>query len=176
MTNGKQRPTVTLILGIINIAFGVLGICGGLFGLAGNLAPGGAQGQIEFPEEVKGWMNLLQGVGLALSVVLLVAGIGLIKVQNWGRLLSIIYAIVDIPVSLASTIITTRAIKPMLEQQGGDVPPEAMNMIFASSIGIGVCCGLIYPIVLLIVLNLRDVKAAFLGGGAATPPAVPPQS
>ena len=176
MSNGKERPTMVLVLGIINIVFGVLGICGGLLSLTGSLSPGESD-PIVFPEEVKTWMSLLQGVSLALSVALIVGGIGLIQVKNWGRLLTIIYALVDIPVSLASTIITTRAIKPLMEQQGaGDIPPEALNIIFGTTIGVGVCCGLIYPIVLLVVLNLRSVKAAFTGGGASQQPPIAPQA
>lgn len=125
------------------------------------------------PPETKTLMTFLQACGLALSVLLLVAGIGLMMVKGWGRWLSIVYAIIDIPVTLVSSILTSKVMLPMIEQQaGGQLPPEAVKIIAAASMGFGLCCGLIYPIVLLIMLNLRDVKAAF---EPSSPPPFAPQ-
>lgn len=171
MSNGKPRSTSLTVLGVINIVLGILGICGGLWGIASAFLPGA--GQFEMPPETKALMTFLQACGLALSVLLLVAGIGLMMVKGWGRWLSIIYAIIDIPVTLVSSVITSKVVLPMIEQQaGGQLPPEAIKIIAGASMGFGLCCGLIYPIVLLIMLNLRDVKAAF---GPTNPPPVTPQ-
>jgi len=124
MSNGKNRPTVALVLGIISIALGVLGICSGAFGLVSQAFK--AEGAPKVPGDVQPWLNLVQGIGFALSVVLITSGIGLIRVKNWARLLSLIYAVVEIPVSLASSMLTAKVIKPILEQAAPrGLPPRS---------------------------------------------------
>jgi sulfite exporter TauE/SafE len=172
MSNGNKRPTVAVVLGILNIAFGVLGICGGIVGLISQFSHGMKQSEI--PANLQNWMHVVEAIRIVLCVALIASGIGLLMVKNWGRLLAMIYAIVDIPVALVNSALTAKTIEPVLKQLHADIPPEMHGPLVIGAVAGGVCCGLIYPIVLLILLNLKDIRAAFAASSSVPPPVSPP--
>ena len=170
MSNGTNRPTAVLVLGIISIVLGALGICGGIFNLMSNMIPMGAGKGLDIPADVRSWLTVLQAIGLVMNVVLIISGIGLLKTQNWARILSMIYAVLDIPVTIVGSYVSTKVVLPLLEKstpQG--VPPEALKLGMMFGLGAGVCCGLIYPIVLLVILNLKSIRGSFTGTPSAPP-------
>src|SRR5262245_15705505 len=99
-----QRPTSVTVIAILHFVFGGLGLLLGLCG-AGIVAAGGgsafpfqppAQGQqakqLEYQKEMQAAMAGSQGSQLgqlgadvAISVLMILAGIGLMKVRPWGR-------------------------------------------------------------------------------------------
>ena len=107
---------------------------------------------------------------LAATAVKLTAGIGLLRMKPWARLLSIgfaIYAIVFTILSMAVNFIFL--LRPMLEEASHKHGPEAAAAIGGAIGGtVGGCFGVIYPILLLIFMTRPKVVAAFY------PPAVPP--
>jgi len=180
----RKRPTVLTVMGILNIVFGSLGLvcdlCMGLGILLVVGAPGGGgafQGRDNPFAEIGKQLAVVQGevpyhtavqvgqvvVGFFTSILLLVAGIGLLKIRNWGRMLSIAYSVVAILVTLANAIYTMAIVNPaverlMLRQQGMDT--SAFNNIGAI---LGAVIGMTYPIILLIMMLLPSVAAACAG-------------
>src|SRR5690242_1585299 len=108
MSTGRQRPTAVLVLGIVSIAFGVLGICGGLAELAGLLVGSRASHSADIPADVQLWLRLLRIVNVSLRVILLASGIGLMFMQGWARILSMVYAVLHIPVAIIATILSLK--------------------------------------------------------------------
>lgn len=89
----NQRTGGMTTIGILNIVFGALFSLFGLLTIVGGglLAAGGA-GMEEPDFAAAGGIVMLLGVGaLAINVLLLVSGIGVLKVAPWGRSLSIAY-------------------------------------------------------------------------------------
>jgi hypothetical protein len=83
-------------IGILNIVFGALGTL--IFSLmvlgAGFLTAAGASSTTEEAGMLAmggGILMLIGVVGLAINLMLLASGIGVLKVAPWGRMLSIIY-------------------------------------------------------------------------------------
>src|SRR5262249_10933234 len=120
----KHRPTAVLVLAILHFIGGGLGVMGVLC-TGGMLAAGGSQSMFgkppapppgkqgpnfeefqRFQEDVtkaaenppggKAYQVTSLGVDLLLSLMLLIGGIGLLNMQPWGRLLSLVYAFLSI--------------------------------------------------------------------------------
>src|SRR4051794_11643492 len=111
----RNRPTSVLVLAILQIIFGSLGLLGSLCGVGMQLAGGGSmfggqapQGmpdiQALLRERVPHYEIVLLGgliLGLISGTVMIVSGVGLIRMRPWARVLTIGYAIYYI----ASTIL-----------------------------------------------------------------------
>lgn len=172
-----QRPTTATVFGILNIVFGAFGICGsimGAVGLAAQSALKDAAGNIPNPalelmQQSKLYSTFaLVGVvlGLIASIALLTAGIGLLKMQPWGRSLSIGYAIYAIVMGIVGTVVNYVVVVGPMIQRLGDMPegPEKAGMLGGAIGGsIGGCFGLIYPIVLLVFMTRPAFTAAIQG-------------
>ncbi len=134
------------------------------------------------------------GTGMFLNVLMIAAGIGLVSYRQWGRRLALWVAAMKIIRLIALTAVfvlivvpnLTRAMTDMfheifkemakMPQQGQPIPGPAelakmgsgfSVMYAASSIGMLVL-GIIYPIVVLILLSQRRVRAACGGAVVAT--------
>ena len=115
-------------------------------------------------------------VSLCFACVLLAAGYGLLNMAPWGRSLSIVYGIValieKLAIGLYAIMVTLPAMgtmmKPMLSQV--QTPQERQIMEVAITMGkvfafVGVIIPLIYPFVVLMVMNSATVKNAFRNAG-----------
>jgi len=136
---------------------------------------------------VMGFSYVQMGSGVILSVILLVAGIGLIRLAPWGRSLSIAWAglqILQLVVLSAASILYIQPIqkesqekvlaKMEADAKGGNAAPgaaESIKMARAMSnpgatliFTLGyLVAGSIYPVVVLILLNKPGARAALLG-------------
>src|ERR1700730_2842880 len=107
----NRRPTIILVMAILNMVMGgitlLCGICaaGGnaLIATLGSTAQGAGnpvQDMTAFMnKEVPGWQGVEIGRGLVLllfAVVLVSSGIGLLKMQSWARWVSLVYAAASI--------------------------------------------------------------------------------
>jgi hypothetical protein len=169
-----QRPTSVTVFGILNIAFAVLGAFGLIFTLAlFSLQTDTNNPVVKLIHEnptYAAWMKVSICLGVPSCLALLAAGIGLLCMKSWARILSIIYAIYAIVFGIAGTVANFFfMVRPMLEQAQQQQGPEAAAAIGGAIGGtIGGCFGLIYPVLLLIFMTRPKVVAAF------RPPA-PPQ-
>jgi hypothetical protein len=196
----RARPPAVLVIGILNLVFGCLGACcyfcsagGNAFMLMGWMIPGATDIQMQFPGQDTNTHALnvaIYSSELVLSLVLITAGIGLLRMRAWGRWLSFGYSIVEILAEVVRIVLQfsyiSRVKMEMLEGQlQGAMPgmPNPKALVLMDSIGSSAPAvfGILFAIAVLIVLNLRSVRMAFAkpaftssprDAGAGEPPSV----
>jgi hypothetical protein len=122
-----------------------------------------------------------QAVNLLLCVMMIVGGIGLLQMRRWAHRVTIVYALLSIvytpavAICAAATVtpvqmeLTAEAMREEAKARGRPGPvPEAEMMENAkpvAAIGGGICGSMmaIYPILVLIFMSLRSVRAVFSG-------------
>ena len=156
-----SRPTSATVFGILNLVFACLGLCGLLFALVAQYGMSQMANQPANPvldlmnqnEAYKAFTMVMMGLGFISTCVLGIAGVGLLKMQAWGRQLSIIYAVYAIFAAIVGTIANwVWVFGPLMEQADAmGAGPEKAGAIGGAIGGmIGGCFGTIYPIILLI--------------------------
>jgi hypothetical protein len=198
----KKRPAAVLVLAILHLVGGgidlVRQLCAGAMLAAGSTNPfGGMRGGAgqdpgvhlqKAIEAIPGQQAFTVGelaINLVLDVLLIAAGIGLLSVKPWARILSMVYAPLAILNRLGAfayeLLVLIPAVDTLLRQELGRAPgvgPElqAFNSFMKAGMIVSSVIGLlfvIYPIVVLILLNLSHVRAAFSGKSDVLRPALP---
>lgn len=162
-----ERPTSVTVFGILNIVFAAFGI----FGTLGSLALFSANADMNNPvikiihdnPNYALWMKICISLGLIVTIALLAAGSGLLKLKPWARTLSIAYAIYAIVFGIISIVANYFFLtKPLMEQAQGQHDAAAAAAVGAAIGGaVGGCVGMVYPILLLIFMTRPNVIAAF---------------
>jgi heme/copper-type cytochrome/quinol oxidase subunit 2 len=161
-----QRSNIPVVFGILNCIFGALGVFGICFGIIGLalvpfLANQPNAPQMDFPM-MEGNMKILMIISIAISavltVVLLVAGYGLLKYREYGRKLSIYYGAITIVTTILQTIATLVLAANTMQNKDLTDEQQASQFISMVSGGVGGCVGLIYPIVLLVFMYHRSCR------------------
>jgi uncharacterized membrane protein len=202
----RTRPASLTVIAVLNFVFGGLGLIGGLLGLVfvmigmdkmfmnmGNMNPGNnpqVAKQLEqqqalqkdimkFAEQTNPrWYQVATtSQNIVLSIMMILGGIGLLKVQSWGRNLCLTYATLSILCHIGVLIYTFLVVVPAmhaLTQQMGAKGGQAKLMSFGMEFGgyVGMASPfvmMIYPVIVLIVMFRPNVVAAFRG--EAAPPA-----
>jgi hypothetical protein len=171
-----------------------MNVCGGAMQMAGGsqlFMPAGApqaaqQKQLEQDIEdlmeqkiphYKAWQYFGLGLGVMSATVMVVSGAGLLKMRPWARWLTIVYAcynmantIIGVVIAITITLPITAEIFAELSAKGG-LPPGAAPMMGAmgplmQAATYAQLVLLAYPIVLLVVMFLPNVRAAFRAAGA----------
>jgi hypothetical protein len=186
----RAVPTIVMVVAILQIFFGATGLlrhlCSGGMQLAGGaraFTPAGPQGVPQVDTEavlkarVPHYELLVYGglvLGLVSGTVCLVSGLGLLRLRPWARWLAIGYACYFIISDLAGFIYAVTMIRPVMEEviaeqaQQANLPPQAatafnISMKVASVAPYLTLVLLAYPILLLVVMFLPSVRAAFRG-------------
>ena len=169
-----HRPTSVTVFGILNLVFAALGLCGVAFGVMGLAVMANPPEGADMPPNPQ--MDALQnpgyqaftyasiGLGALASIVLAIAGFGLLKLKSWGRSLSLGYAAYSIVMQIVGVVVSyIFLIQPAmaLAEQGND--PQAQGQMVGAIVGgaVGGCMGLVYPILLAFFMFRPNVKAAF---------------
>ena len=159
-----QAPTSVIVFGILNIIFGILGVLGTAFSAVTLFAlPGGNPFLANQDAFMATWLRVSIVLGFLASIVLLISGIGLLRLRPWGHKLAIGYAIYGVASTILGIIIQVWfVVLPQLQQPARG--PDAMPLI-AGAIGgaIGGCIGLAHPVLLWFFMTRRNVVAAFAG-------------
>lgn len=167
-----QRPTSVTVFGVLNLVFAALGLCGGVMSgvvLFGNVLPQDPNmpnPTIDLMNNSPGYRMYLMvslALGVIAAIVLAVGGVGLLQWKRYGRSASTIYAWFAIAMAILGVVMNYFfLIAPMLEQAQqleGQEQATAMGAAIggiAGGIG-GACGGLIYPVILLIFMNRKNV-------------------
>jgi hypothetical protein len=196
------RPTSVLVIAIIHLVFGgfglLSGVCGGIVQAVGPMnvvpqpppPPPGAKVP-SFPTDLgprmqryieaecpvyNTYVTTQLSLGLILSVMLVVAGIGLLWMRPWSRRLSFAYSIGSIVFQLVGFAYTITFLIPAMnsfyDQIGKEYPSFAPFLTF-SRVGVWFSAaaapiGLAYPIVVWVLLRRPKVVAAFAGQSIPT--------
>ena len=165
----KEKPTSVTVFGILNLVFGALGICGMIGALVSLFGqPGGQPNPVtEIMENSPGYrmfMMVSMGLGAIFTIVLIIAGIGLLSGNRSGRSLSIVYAVYGIISCIVGLIANfVWVFGPLMERldqlPAGPERAGAMGGIVGGTVG--GCFGLIYPVLLLIFMKTKKVTEYF---------------
>lgn len=165
-----SRPASLIVFGILNILFGVLGLCGtaassAMFFMTLPRDPAMPNPMLDLLDSnptFRLFMQVTIVLGGVASLVLLVAGIGLLLTKAWGRTLSVGYAWYAIVSAIVGTIVQwIYVVQPMLAAVKGAEGPAAMGAMGGVVGGLlGGLFALAYPIVLLVFMNRAVVRAA----------------
>jgi hypothetical protein len=173
---GSEKPGAVKAIGILNIIFGAFGIvnglgrigcsvgCRSLSGLAA--AELGADVPMKALNSAMNMQILFSVLGFAVSVLLLIAGILLVKEKKKAISINLVYVIASIVVQVASIIVINSimsGVKTMLLDSGvGGREMEAVisGMGMGFTMVLGGLLGIAYPVlVLLLVVINKKVKA-----------------
>jgi hypothetical protein len=189
----KKRPTAVTVMAILNLVFGGLGmLCYLCFGIlivilmAALKQPGQDPKLIQAKEVIDSMTREVPGLipflvfgsvlGVILAIILIVGGIGLLNMQNWARVLCIVYSIVSIVAQLGSLVYRLAVLNPALAQwernwaalhggparvEGGPLGSNALVNNVSEVVGTGI--SLAYAIILLVIMLLPTTVAAFRG-------------
>jgi ABC-type glycerol-3-phosphate transport system permease component len=163
MTPAPVRPPAVQVFGILNLVFAGLGLLGGVMTyvmyFSGIHLPGPRNAAIEAAQASPTYMSFLRvsfGFGLAATLVLAIAGYGLLRMKTWARKLTIGYAIYGLIAAVAGFIMMQRYLMgPMMHSSDPAAKGGAMGGV------VGGLFGLAYPVLLIIFMNKRDIREAF---------------
>ena len=165
-----RRPTSVTVLGILNVVFAAWGLMGIAFYIAMMFMPPALNAKnpvLDLIRQNPGYamyQNVSMVLGGVLTLVLGLAGIGLLLLRPWGRLLSIAYAVFGIiSVIVNAAVNYCFLLAPMMDKQAALPPGPDKTAVMAGIIGmvVGTCAGPIYPVVLLVFMYRANVMAAF---------------
>ena len=184
-----KRPTIITVIGILCIVFGGLGVVGMLCCTVPGLVMAQFAGQVQLPQgpgkapidnplkemnSIPGFMAF-QLASVSMSVItwsiLLISGIGLLKMKTWGRMTGFVYAFVAIIWGSVAWVIQQQMFKPRLEEmakkiqaQVGQTNPFLNNPTFNNiAAAFGLLVAFAVPAVVLVLMCLPAVKNGLEG-------------
>ncbi len=162
---GSRKPAAIPVFGVLNIVFALFGLGGTVVNaviLFGNILPDNPQFRnpvldlLDNNPAYRIFIIVTMGLGVVFGLVQLFAGINLMRNQRSGRSLSLIYGWYAIIMGITGTIANYFfLLKPMLDQMDPNGNPAAIGGAVGGALG--GCAGLIYPVLLLIFMNRRNV-------------------
>jgi hypothetical protein len=190
----RQLTTPILVIAILHLTGGTLGILGSICGTGsllmmdslGSLTPAtmptrpgqpappplASPNQLmkDLNDQIPGYRAFTVGslgFSFLLDILLLSAGIGLLKVQPWACWLSLVYATLSILYHLGTFVYQLVWVLPATQAMYAKMgTPPGFSSIMTISSGIGIFVSLLftlYPIAVLIVLLMPSTSAVFRG-------------
>jgi hypothetical protein len=112
------------------------------------------------------WSHFSVGVEVVFAIILIASGVGLLLMQNWARILSIIYSALEIIMVLAGLIVNRGLISQAMSAPLHGVPPGMVAAVVIFGLVVVVVVSLAYPILLLIFMTRSKIIEALTGTGA----------
>jgi len=181
----RPRPTAVTVIAILNFIFGGLGViallCISVLGIvviqgSGKMGPRGGpdpiQDMLSAGRQVPGLgLYLVASImlGLVLSVVLIASGVGLLKLQPWGRHATIFCSVANLLLTIGSVVYGVTTVNPVeaqLQAQAAITAPRGMPPSIPGSMRdpFTICftfLGGLYYVVLLVYMHQPHVREAF---------------
>ncbi|MCE9528115.1 MAG: hypothetical protein K8R36_18900 [Planctomycetales bacterium] len=167
-----QNPTAATVFGILNILFGVVGLCGLTLSavlmfsaLSAQMAKDNPALQLMETNAIyRTFTQVAVVLGFVATVVLIIAGIGLLQIRPYGRTLSIGYGVYSIVMNVLGMIINVAFVFPALLESanaagGGPAAAGAWGGLIGGVFG--GCMGFVYPGLLLYFMFRPNMVAAF---------------
>jgi hypothetical protein len=196
----RKRPTAVLVIAVLNLVFGASNLlcvlCAGagvgFLALAlgqpgaardpavGDLKEALASASREVPLLVPVWVGDAV-VSLVLAVVMVVAGLGLLGMRRWARVLSIVYGVATLLAQTTSLAVHFLLLNPALDRweqgfQARPAPGRAGPMSLAGNGLLGnslvlfnALTDIVYAAAVLVVMFLPSIAPAFAGRGTGEP-------
>jgi hypothetical protein len=163
----KERPISTLIFGILNIGLGSLKLIWPLVAAALAHLKSSSQSSMTLLQNdptLAALSKFNTWMGVAMGLAMLAFGIGLLLLQNWARIGSIVYAVIAIVLVLGGSIvawpITERLVGQMAAQQAAGTPAGLVQGLTMLFFVLGILVGLAYPVLLLFFMTRASVIEA----------------
>ena len=179
----SRWPTV---IGIVAIAFAGLGILGGFCGLVGTVTmftvmPDDQAAAAGMPSGWALWIVITSLLGLGLTVLLLIFGIGLLQRRPWSAKMCSRWAMVYIIYAVINSFMTYSMQQAQFAAMSQTTQPAPMPAGFEKTVAaFGLVIGLVWacalPVFMLIWFSRAKIKdeVASWGGGDTVDMAMPP--
>lgn len=190
-TAGPQLPprqsSWPTVIGIVSIAFAGLGILGGFCGLVvalimPRIMPPNQATAAGVPPDWMPWMAVMWLVGISLTVVLLIVGIGLLQRRAWSARLCPWWAAVYIVYAVISSIVNFFMQQDQFAEmsqttQPASIPPGFGKTVASFSFVFGLVWACALPVFMLIWFSRAKIKdeVASWGHSDTLNMAVPPR-
>ncbi len=173
----KVIGVITIIFGSLAILQGCLGAVSTLFlGAFASVAPQEQEALFQAMEDLKPWMIIGAVLTLALGILLLVAGIGLVRRRAWSPTACMVWAGIKMMFVVGNTILADMAQQAQFEamqemmQQDPNMPAgmpammgSFMQVFGVFAIVVGILWGWALPVFLLIWFSRSKIKAEVAG-------------
>jgi len=107
------------------------------------------------------WLKISHVVTGGNTAMLVAAGLGLLYLQNWARILSIIYSVIAIASSIVYAVVYVPVLKSMVAQSMGGANAQGAGLVAIFATLVTVEWGLVYPSLLIAFMTRPKVVAAF---------------
>jgi hypothetical protein len=166
-----NRPASATVFGVLNVLFSVLGFLGTAYSAFVYLAASDPINAAANPFEalelsplMSTWLKAATILGFFANVVLLAAGVGLLLMRSWGRVLSLVYAvyaIVGTIIGMAMNwfFIIVPALRTLDDGRGPG--PVLIGALIGGMLG--GCVSLIYPALLWYFMTRPRLVTIFAG-------------
>lgn len=159
-----EPPLSIRVFGVGNIVFGVMGllclpVTGAILAFASLFRA--ETGRAEMPVWHAGWLVFALTLSFFLVIALLVSGVGLCRLREWGRKLALAYAWVDVVQSLVAFGVNLY-VSPWTTGHAGAAVSHGLAAVFYTLL---LAIGLTYPVLLLVFLRRASVREALQARG-----------
>jgi hypothetical protein len=174
--SAMQRPTSLTVIGWLAVGFGSLAVLGGLMGLTVSLLVPethdvSTQDTADMPTPfgimtpVFRYFWVLATVQLLAAALLIVAGIGLLRLKAWARTAIEVFAWLGLAYNLGFGVFWLWSLAAMTEDVPKDTGPAAAVPIIMMVFGIAMIIAFSVPLVIVIrVLRSTNVREAIAAG------------
>jgi hypothetical protein len=178
----EQPPAVIKVFGIIHLAFAALGLIGAVMSVVGMLflgkmgslieGQGGRDGTTAPFSALEGYMSeiawfsvLSTGISVLLAILLIVAGIKLLRQRANAVAWSNGYAWTSIVTKVGSLVITLLFVLPAAARMNQAIGGDAQQAFTGITTVLGAVASFAYPVVVLVLLNRPAVKGFLASRG-----------